>query len=73
MLIFPKPFEVPDPHVVWTFPRALAFHVCNHVSKSIPRVGPESLSRMMLLLKYLVKAYFDSFEVPVLYLVGTFP
>ena len=25
------------------------------------------------MLKYLVKVYFDSFEVPAMYLVGTFP
>ena len=28
---------------------------------------------MMLMLKYPVKVYFDSLEVPALYLVGNFP
>ena len=34
--------------------------------------GQRSLSRMMLMLKYLVKVYFDAYEVPALYLFGTY-
>ena len=73
MLRFPKPFKISASYLVWTFPRALDFHKCNHAPRYIPRVGQRSLSRMMLMLTYLVKVYFDSFEVPALYLVGTFP
>ena len=35
--------------------------------------GQRSLSRMILMLKYLVKVYFDSFEVPALSLGWDFP
>ena len=59
--------------MVWTFPRALAFHLCNQAPGSIPMVGQRSLSRMMLMLRYVVKDYFYSFEVPALHLVETFP
>ena len=38
-----------------------------------PGWGQRSLSRMILMLKYLVKVNFDSFEVLALYLSGTFP
>ena len=58
MLIFPKPFKVPALYLVWVFPRTFAFHVCSHA----PGLGQRSLSRMMLMLNYLVKVYFDSFE-----------
>ena len=55
------PFEncvpIPALYFVWAFPRALTFYVCNHAPRSIPRVGPEALSGMMLMLKYLVKVY----------------
>ena len=37
-----------------------------------PGLGQRSLSKMIVMFKYLVKVYFDSFEVPALYLVGTF-
>ena len=33
----------------------------------LPVSGQRSLSSMVLMLKYLVKVYFDSFEVPALY------
>ena len=76
MLIFPKPFKVPVSFLVWTFReflRALAFHICNHALWSVPGWGQRSLSRMMLMLKYLAKVYFGLFEARALYLVGTFP
>ena len=38
-----------------------------------PGWDQRSLARNMLMLKYLVKVYFDSFEVPALYLGVTFP
>ena len=74
MLIFPKPFKVPASYLVWTFPRALAFHMDATMRLDLfPGWGQRSLSRMMLMLKYLVKVYFGSIEVPALNLVGTFP
>ena len=41
MLIFPKPFKVPASFLVWTFPRAFAFHTCINAPRSVPRVRPE--------------------------------
>ena len=70
MLIFTKPFKVLASYLVWTFPRVLAFHVYKLLTMPLSQ---RSLSRMMLMLKYLVKVYFDLFEVLALYLVGTFP
>ena len=73
MPIFPKPFKVPVSHLVCTFSRAFAFHVCNRVPRFIPRVGPEVFILDHVDVKYLVKVYFNSFEVLALNLVGTFP
>ena len=41
MLINSKSFKVPASYLVWVFPRALAFHACNHAPRFIRRVGPE--------------------------------
>ena len=75
MLIFPKPVNLPTSYLVWYGPfiEHWLFMYATLPLRSIPRVGQRSLSRMMLMLKYLFKVCFDSFEVPALYLVETFP
>ena len=73
MLIFPKPLKIPASYLVWTLPRTVAFHYATMLLSLFPGWGQRSLSRIMLMLKYLVKVDFDSFEVPAVYLVVIVP
>ena len=41
MRIFAKPFKVPASYLVWTYTRALAFVILNHIPGSGPEVGPK--------------------------------
>ena len=73
MLIFPKPFKIPALFLYGPFLEHCLVIYAFMPLGLFPGWGQRSLSRMMLTFKYLVKIYFDSFEVAALYLVGTFP
>ena len=52
--------------LVWTYPRALAFGILNHVPGSGSGVawGQSSISRMMSMFKFLVKVFLDTYFFP---------
>ena len=79
MLIFPKPFKVHASYLVWTYPRALCLFYKTMSLGLAPGWGQRSISRMMLMLKFLVKVFFlmlifpKPFKLLASYLVWTYP